>query len=86
MSKVKMIFRMSLFARSEELEQLHSIREFAELTGYEKSSVYNLINAGKLRCVKIGRSNRIPRSAIDEFLANFVKPRASAAVGLKVTR
>jgi|HubBroStandDraft_6_1064221.scaffolds.fasta_scaffold3663578_1 excisionase family DNA binding protein len=69
---------MSLFARSEELEQLHSIREFAELTGYEKSSVYNLINDGKLRCVKIGRSNRIPRSAIDEFFANCVKPRRRA--------
>lgn len=65
---------MSL-ALSAELERLHTIREVAELLGYEKSSIYNLLNEGRLRCVKIGRSNRIPRSAVDEFIAKNVKPR-----------
>ncbi len=65
---------MSL-ALSSELERLHTIRDVAELLGYEKSSVYNLINEGRLHAVKIGRGNRIPRSAIDEFLRKNVRAR-----------
>jgi hypothetical protein len=34
---------MSL-ALSSELERFHTIREVAELLGYEKSSIYNLVN------------------------------------------
>ena len=62
---------------SSELERFHTVREVAELLGYEKSSIYNLLNEGRLRCVKIGRSNRIPRSAVDELIAKNVKPRCS---------
>ena len=67
---------MSL-ALSSELERFHTIREVAELLGYEKSSIYNMLNEGRLRCVKVGRGNRIPRSAVDEFIAANVKPRAA---------
>jgi excisionase family DNA binding protein len=67
---------MSL-ALSSELERFHTIREVAELLGYEESSIYNLVNEGKLRCVKIGRGNRIPHSAVSELVAKNVKPRGA---------
>jgi excisionase family DNA binding protein len=75
MSKLKGCF-MSL-ALSSELERFHTIREVAELLGYEKSSIYNLVNEGRLRCVKIGRGNRIPHSAVSEFVAKNIKPRGA---------
>ena len=67
---------MSL-ALNSELERFHTIREVAELLGYEKSSIYNLVNNGRLSCVKIGRGNRIPRSAVEDFIAKNVKPRVA---------
>jgi excisionase family DNA binding protein len=54
-----------------------AIREVAELLGYEKSSIYNMLNEGRLRCVKLGRGNRIPHSAVAEFVAKDVRPRVA---------
>jgi excisionase family DNA binding protein len=54
-----------------------TIREVAELLGYEKSSIYNMLNEGRLRCVKIGRVNRIPHSAVAEFVVKDVRPRVA---------
>jgi excisionase family DNA binding protein len=67
---------MSL-AFSSDLERYLTIREVAELLGYERSSIYNLVNEGRLRCVKIGRGNRIPHSAVSEFVAKNIKPRGA---------
>jgi excisionase family DNA binding protein len=67
---------MSL-ALGSEFERYLTIREVAELLGYEKSSIYNLVNEGRLRCLKIGRGNRIPHSAVSEFVANNIKPRGT---------
>jgi excisionase family DNA binding protein len=64
-------------ALSPELERYLTIREVAQLLGYEKSSIYNMLNEGRLRCVKMGRGNRIPHSAVAEFLAKNVKPRVA---------
>jgi excisionase family DNA binding protein len=65
---------MSPFAPTKELERLHSIPEFADLTAYEKSTVHNLIREGKLRAVKLGQSTRIPHGAIVEFLDSHTRP------------
>jgi excisionase family DNA binding protein len=46
------------------------ITRAAELIGVDRSSVYELVRAGKLRYVRLaGGTILIPRTAIDEFLS-----------------
>lgn len=50
-------------------EGLHRISETARFLGISRSHVYQLINAGVLPTVKIGRSRRIPIKAVRDFAA-----------------
>ncbi len=40
------------------------VKEFSDLTGTPVSSTYALIHTGKIECVRIGNSLRIPVSSI----------------------
>ncbi len=42
--------------------------EAAYLVGISRSRVYELMAAGELRSVKIGRSRRIPRQALLDYI------------------
>ena len=76
MSKLKGCF--TSLALTSEIESFHTIREVEELLGSEKPSIYNLVNEGTLRCVEIGRGNRIQHhSAVSEFVAKNIKPRVA---------
>ena len=44
------------------------VEEAARLLGLGRSKVYELVGSGELRSVAIGRSRRIPASAIREWL------------------
>lgn len=46
----------------------YSMREVANLIGMSERSVWELCNRGELRSVKLGRSVRIPRDAVNELL------------------
>jgi hypothetical protein len=61
---------MSL-ALSRELEKFHTLREVADLLGYEKSSTYNLVNEVRSRCVKIGRGKRSRGRALQDAYPGF---------------
>ncbi|ETA03993.1 transcriptional regulator [Frankia sp. CcI156] len=42
--------------------------EAAEILAVGRSTVYELLAAGDLESVRIGRSRRIPRAALDAFV------------------
>lgn len=48
---------------------LYRIPEAAAALGLSKSFVYQLVLAGELPHVRIGRSVRIPRTALEEWIA-----------------
>ena len=47
---------------------LLTIREFCQLTKIKKTKTYELIGAGAIPAIKIGRATRISMSAVDLFL------------------
>ena len=48
---------------------LLSVREAAKLCGYSKSFLYQAMNAGKIPCIRIGRTARIPKIWLEKFIA-----------------
>ncbi len=42
--------------------------EAAELLGVSRTTVYELLNAGQLESIRIGRSRRIPRAALVAYV------------------
>jgi excisionase family DNA binding protein len=50
---------------------LLKIEEVVRILSLGRSQVYKLITSGELRSIKIGRSRRIPRQALAEFLAKL---------------
>lgn len=56
--------------------RLLTVREVAQLTGWSRSFVYQLITSGQLRVVRIGRTVRVDQADLDAFIeANKVGPR-----------
>lgn len=49
--------------------QFATVAEVADLMRVSKMSVYRLIHSGELQAVRFGRTFRIPREAIDSYLA-----------------
>lgn len=49
--------------------RLLKVEDAARLLNVGRSAVYDLIRSGRLRSVKIGKSRRIPREAVDEVIA-----------------
>ncbi len=58
-------------------ERLLTVPDVAKRYGVTRAAVYNWINDGKLRAVKVGTLTRIPESAAREF----VRPYEPAAKG-----
>ena len=57
---------------------LLTIRETADALGLGRSTVYELITAGELDVVRIGRSARIPTASLEEFVQRHRSQRTSA--------
>ena len=50
---------------------LYSVVEAAEVLSLSRSKVYELLAANTLQSVKIGRSRRIPHSALTDYVASL---------------
>jgi len=50
---------------------LLTIPEFCERVSLGKTSVYQLLNEGKVKAVKLGKKTLIPRSSLNEFVASL---------------
>ena len=45
-----------------------SVLEVASILHIGKNMAYDLVNSGAIRCVRVGRCIRVPRSALLEYL------------------
>ena len=53
---------------------LMTVDEVAKQLRVGRNSAYMLVKTGQLRCIKIGRTIRVPRAAVIEFIG---EPRVS---------
>jgi excisionase family DNA binding protein len=62
-------------AADPELDSLYSVREVAARLGVHPETIRRLIHDGRLDAVRVGRVLRVPRHAVDAFLARQrIKP------------
>ncbi|QCE35390.1 helix-turn-helix domain-containing protein [Acetobacteraceae bacterium] len=54
-----------------------SLADVQEKYSLSRSSLYRILNEGKIEAIKIGRSTRIKASSVAEFFANAPKYTAS---------
>ena len=54
----------------EHLPLVMSVPDLAKLLGIGKNAAYDMVNSGSIRSIHIGKTIRIPRSALIEFLEN----------------
>jgi excisionase family DNA binding protein len=54
------------------LKLLYTPEESAEVLGQSRSTVFAKIATGELASVKIGRSRRVTRQALEDFVAGLV--------------
>lgn len=57
---------------------LYRVEDAARLLGVGRSTIYGLLAAGELASVKIGRSRRVSRRELDDYVARMEGARASA--------
>ncbi|MGE2767835.1 helix-turn-helix domain-containing protein [Rhodococcus sp. 1.20] len=57
--------------------RLHKIDEAAALLRVHRSTLYGLIDSGQLQSVKIGRSRRVPESAIASYIDGLIAAQCS---------
>jgi excisionase family DNA binding protein len=56
--------------------QYWKIKEFADHFGLDKSTVYNQIERGEIRAIRVGKTAlRIPTDEVKRILDSFVTPR-----------
>lgn len=48
--------------------KLLTVAEVAKIMRLSKMTVYRMVNSGALPALKVGRSVRIPQSAVDDYL------------------
>jgi len=66
--------KTDLMERVKSSEKLaYTVKEAAQLLSLSRSLIYELINCGKIRTIKIGRARRITRDQLEEFVSARVK-------------
>jgi excisionase family DNA binding protein len=55
-----------------ELPILFTPVQAAKIMGISRSKVYELMNSGQLGSVHIGRSRRVSRKHLDEFISSLI--------------
>lgn len=53
-----------------------TVAEVAALLRVSKMTVYRLVHAGDLEAVRVGRSFRVPKNAVDAYLRGAVRETA----------
>lgn len=53
-----------------------TVAEVAEAARVSKMTVYRMVHAGDLPAVRVGRSFRVPESAVEHLLASEVEAEA----------
>jgi excisionase family DNA binding protein len=61
-----------------ELQKLFSIPETCRILGFERSTLYSRIKAGRLAAVRLDGRVRIPRDEVQKYLAQATPVTVSA--------
>jgi len=56
------------YSSVDELPFVMSVPQLAKLLGIGRNAAYDIVNSGGIRSIKIGRTIRIPKSAVIEFI------------------
>jgi excisionase family DNA binding protein len=56
-----------------ETVRLNSIKDIVARTGLSRSTVYEEMDSGRLRSVKVGRRRLIPESALVDYIDNLME-------------
>ena len=59
---------MSNKAPTENLSPVLRVKDLAVLLSISHNTAYALVRSGQIRSIRIGRTYRIPRDAVDEYL------------------
>ena len=51
-----------------DIEQLYSLPEAGRILGFEKSTMYARVKAGRIRAVELDGAKRIPRSELLRYI------------------
>ena len=51
-----------------DLRLTYKVEELAPILGIGRNSAYELVRSGQIRSVRIGRTYRIPREALEDYL------------------
>ena len=49
-------------------EEILTVEEFAELLYIGRNTAYRILNSGEIRAFKIGKSWKIPKDAVSEYI------------------
>ncbi len=66
-------------------KKLLTVEGAAEALSVHRSTVYELLNSGKLASVKIGRLRRVPVAALDAYIEQL-REETAVEVELKIVR
>lgn len=55
--------------RLEELPDLLTVQELAQVLRVNRNTAYEAVRAGRIQHVRLGRAIRIPKAAVERFLA-----------------
>ena len=58
---------------------LYRVEDAAKVLSLGRSKTFELIASGRLKSVQIGRSRRVPRSALEEFAAQWDETTPAAS-------
>ena len=59
---------MSNKALTESLSSVLRVKDLAALLSISRNTAYALVRYGQIRSIRIGRTYRIPRDAVEEYL------------------
>lgn len=59
------------FEKPQTHDELLTVREACDILKCGLTRLYQFINTGQLKSVQMGRSRRIPRSAINQFISSL---------------
>lgn len=55
---------------------LYRVPEVAQLTGWSKQAVYQMAAEGRIPCVRVGRSVRIPAEALQQWIRRLTQEQS----------
>lgn len=53
---------------TEDQRTVFHVKDLEYLLGVSHNTAYQLVRSGQIRSIKVGRTYKIPKSALDEFL------------------